>query len=112
MTLDERMAINDPQPTGQPRFYRKLLLPSHAVNDRGEDVTQAVTKIDGVAAEPGARDPRFIGFTKEHFVEMTFDMPIDRIPVGSALADAGTGISVSSTSVGQGGPYVTPQEDL
>ncbi|HET6251890.1 MAG TPA: FG-GAP-like repeat-containing protein [Tepidisphaeraceae bacterium] len=104
MTLDERMAVNDPQPTGEPRFYRKLLLPSHAVNDRGEDVTEAVVKIDGVAAEPGARDSRFIGFTKEHFVEMTFDRAIDDMVPKSAVRDdnVGAGKSGAGKSLAEG----------
>jgi hypothetical protein len=78
MTLDERMAVNDPQPRGSALFYRKMLAPSRAVNDRGEDITTAIAKADGVAAEPGARDPRFIGFCQEHFVELVFDRPIER----------------------------------
>jgi len=88
MTLDERMAINDPQPTGAPRFYRKLILPVRAINDRNEDVTAALAKADGIAAEPGARDMRFIGFTKEHFVEMTFAAPINAPPPGAGASAA------------------------
>ena len=31
-TLDERMGVNDPQPTGEPRFYRRIILPAKASN--------------------------------------------------------------------------------
>lgn len=82
MTLDERMAVNDPQPTGRALFYRKLLLPRRALNDRRQDVTDAITSVDGRAAEPGARDPRFIGFTKEHSIEMDFGVRLDSRPAG------------------------------
>ena len=76
MTLDERMGVSDPQPTGEPRFYEHEMLPVRATNDRGQDVTEVVALADGRAAEPGRRDPRFIGFTAEHFVELKFDRPI------------------------------------
>jgi hypothetical protein len=61
MTLDERMGILGPQPTGEPRFYRRELLPVRAVTDRGEDVTQLVAAADLQAAPVGELDRRFIG---------------------------------------------------
>lgn len=76
MTLDERMGVNDPQPTGEPRFYRREMVPIRAVNDRGQDVTDLLARADGKATDPGTPDPRFVGFTAEHSIEMTFDRPI------------------------------------
>jgi tetratricopeptide (TPR) repeat protein len=78
MTLDERMNVNGPPPTGAPRFYRRQMLPTRATNDRGEDVTAAITSADGRAAPTPPSDPRFIGFlSREHAIELTFDRPID-----------------------------------
>lgn len=80
MALDERKAIAGAAPTGAPVFYAREHLPAHAVNDRGEDVTAAVVRADLRAAPPGAADPRFIGLTARHALELTFDAPIDRGP--------------------------------
>ena len=78
MTLDERMGVNDPQPTGEPRFYREQMLPAYAVDDRGNDVTGRLRAADHIAVEPGARDPRFVGFCREYSISMKFDQPVDR----------------------------------
>ncbi len=77
MTLDERAAVNGPQPTGEPRFYRDEMLPSRAINDRGEDVTEFVSAADQSPAPPGRPDPRFIGRCEEHSLTLTFPRPID-----------------------------------
>ncbi|MCZ6850074.1 MAG: FG-GAP-like repeat-containing protein, partial [Planctomycetota bacterium] len=60
MTLDERMSILGPEPTGRPVFYRDEVLPVQAVNDRGEDVTANIVTADRRAAPVGALDRRFI----------------------------------------------------
>jgi hypothetical protein len=65
MTLDERMGILGPQPTGEPRFYRREILPARAVTMRGEDVTQLITAADLHAAPVGGLDRRFIGRLSE-----------------------------------------------
>jgi Tfp pilus assembly protein PilF len=80
MTLDERMGVNDPQPTGEARFYRKEMIASRVMNDRGQDVTDLISRADGKAADPGPADSRFIGFTAEHSIEMTFPEPIASLP--------------------------------
>ena len=80
MVLDERMGINDPQPTGSPRFYRRAILPTRAVNDRNEDVARLVRSADHSAAPVGAVDPRHIGRTREHVLTLTFDEPLDGAP--------------------------------
>lgn len=81
MTLDERMATGDPEPTGEPCFYRRLMLPSHASNDRGKDITEALRAVDHLAADPGAIDPHFIGhLLHENVLTLTFDEPIDASP--------------------------------
>jgi hypothetical protein len=81
VALDERMATNDPQPTGEARFYRRDMLPSRATNDRNEDVTHLIGVADQRAAPAGAVDTRHIGRTqREHVLTLTFDEPIDAHP--------------------------------
>ena len=80
MTLDERMSVGGPEPTGEPRFFRDELLPSRAVNDRGEDVTELVRAADLRAAQPGPPDPRFIGRNAEYWLELTFSQALDAHP--------------------------------
>ncbi|HJU44977.1 MAG TPA: FG-GAP-like repeat-containing protein [Vicinamibacterales bacterium] len=78
MALDERKAITGPAPTGAPLFYRDEFLASHAVNDRGEDVTAKLAVADLSAAGPAHIDARFIGLARPHDVTLTFDAPVDR----------------------------------
>ncbi len=80
MALDERKAIAGAPPTGAPIFFREERLPARAVNHRGEDVTARVLTADQVAPTPGTADPRFIGRTSRHTLELTFARPLDRGP--------------------------------
>ncbi len=78
MTLDERMGVSAPKPTGEPRFYRRALTPSAAVNDRGQDVLADIAERDGRAAPIPALDSRFIGLlATEHQLNVAFPKPID-----------------------------------
>lgn len=77
MTLDERKSITGSQPTGEPRFFARDLVPSRATTLAGEDVTPAITTADGVAAPVGTPDRRFIGRTALSRVTLEFDRPID-----------------------------------
>ena len=77
MVLDERLGIADPQPTGQPIFYRREAIVENASNDRGEDVTDRLRTVDYQAASPGKLDHRFIGRTADHSMTITFSEPID-----------------------------------
>ena len=77
VVLDERMATSPPAAMGDPQFYQELLLPERATNDRGADVTEQLAHADGVAAEPGQRDRRFIGLVEEHQVTLEFAQPLD-----------------------------------
>ena len=78
MTLDERMSILGPEPTGRPVFYRDEILPMRATNDRGEDVTSLLTVADRRAAPVGEVDRRFIGrLADEHLLTLEFSEPID-----------------------------------
>ncbi len=81
ISFDERMGINDPQPTGAPIFWRESMLPVLARVSHGSsapiDQTSAVTTRDGVAVDPGKIDSRFIGRTGQPFtLELIFARPI------------------------------------
>lgn len=78
LTLDERMGINGPAPSGKPIFFQHEVLPLQAVNERGEDVTARVTTADLQAAPPGPLDHRFLGrLHGEHLLTLTFAQPLD-----------------------------------
>ena len=79
MVLDERMGINDPQPTGEPRFFRDELLPVRALDTAGEDVTAAVLRVDAQATPVGALDHRFIGrLAQEQVLTLHFERALDQ----------------------------------
>jgi Flp pilus assembly protein TadD len=78
MALDERMAIAGPAVTGKPVFFRRQILPTRALNDRGEDVTESIVSVDLEAAPVGRIDHRFIGLlADEHILTLRFDQPLD-----------------------------------
>ena len=78
MALDERMQIGPPKVTGEPFYFRRVLLPSRVVNDRGEDVTAALRNADRRAADPGRIDRRFIGrLAGEHVLTLEFSEALD-----------------------------------
>jgi hypothetical protein len=80
MALDERKAIAGPMPTGMPLFYREERLATHAVDDRGDNVTATLSVADRAAVGPAHVDPNFIGLARPYSVTLTFDRPIDRGP--------------------------------
>ncbi|MGY6631038.1 MAG: FG-GAP-like repeat-containing protein [Wenzhouxiangella sp.] len=81
MSLDERMFTGGgPQPTGAPVFWRDehWISPVSAINDRGEDVTEAILTMDHVAADPGPIDPRFLGrLARDHVLTLDFGQVIN-----------------------------------
>ncbi|MGB5260993.1 MAG: FG-GAP-like repeat-containing protein, partial [Gammaproteobacteria bacterium] len=78
MVLDERMAINAPEATGEARYYRTELLPLRAVNGADVDVTALVTDVDLHAAPVGELDHRFIGrLATEQVLTLEFAQPLD-----------------------------------
>ncbi|MCH7601757.1 MAG: VCBS repeat-containing protein [Planctomycetes bacterium] len=86
MTLDERMGILGPEPTGEARFYRKIVAPARVVNDRQEDVTDKLEQADLIAAPVGEVDRRFIGrLMTNHVLTLTFDEPLDLLPGAGAM---------------------------
>jgi hypothetical protein len=80
MTVDDRMSILGPEPTGEPVFARRTVAPVRAVNDRDEDVTDAVAEVDLRAAPVGDLDLRFIGrLETEHQLTLVFAEDLDRL---------------------------------
>jgi tetratricopeptide (TPR) repeat protein len=86
MTLDERMGIGEPFPSGLPCCYRHILIPSKAINDRNEDVTAVISKRDLKAAPPGKLDRRFIGrLQHDHVLTVSFPRALDSFPGQAVL---------------------------
>jgi tetratricopeptide (TPR) repeat protein len=81
LTVDERMQVAGPAPSGEALFYRRQVLPARVTNDRGQDVTAALREADHDAAPVGALDRRFIGrLATEHVLTLDFAEPLDEGP--------------------------------
>jgi Tfp pilus assembly protein PilF len=79
IALDERMGINGPAVTGQAFYFRREVLPARVLNDRGQDVTAELAKVDLIAADPGETDPRFIGrLVRENVLTLEFAADLDK----------------------------------
>jgi hypothetical protein len=75
---DERMGTNEPMPTSELLYSSRSLHPIHA--NRGGDVLNAVRSVDGIAADPGLIDSRFIGRVLSPLeLELEFAEPLDSI---------------------------------
>lgn len=84
LVLDERMGLAEPLPTGAPVFFREAHHPAAATNDRGEDVTAALVRVDGTPADPGPRDARFLGrLERDHVLELVFHVDLDELAEGA-----------------------------
>ena len=68
---DERFTGSPPFPTGLPLTVREKIFPLSAVNDRGENQLDHLTRIDRRYVEPPL-DKRFTGFAKDHWLELDF----------------------------------------
>jgi tetratricopeptide (TPR) repeat protein len=80
MTVDDRMGILGPEPTGKAIFTHRTALPVRAINDRGDDVIDTIVAADLRAAPVGELDRRFIGrLDSEHQLTLTFDQDLDRL---------------------------------
>ena len=75
LVMNERMPTGEPAADGRPIFYREatVLQPVRATNDRGDEVGDALAAADFEAADPGRRDPRFLGLlAREHVLTLDF----------------------------------------
>lgn len=88
-TVDERMAVEGPAPTGRVVFYRREALPQKAVDQDGHDVLAALLRADHKAVDPAALDERFIGRTAEQVLTLTFAEPLTAGPGACVLVADG-----------------------
>ncbi len=119
MTLDERMGIAGPAPTGEPRFHRRSMTPDSAtmaidatsLDVISLDVTEAIAHADFLAADPGEADPRFIGRTaKPWTLTLRFPRPIAEGDGDPALVvDGWVEYPYSSTSFAMWQAGATPE---
>jgi len=77
VSVDDRMAVLGPAPTGKLVFHREPLHPVRAVDQEGRDVLAALAAVDRKAAPVAALDRRFIGRTHEQVLTLTFAKPLD-----------------------------------
>jgi hypothetical protein len=78
IVIDERMGISDPQPSGEPRFFRREYPVLEARDDRGVDQVAALREADGTPADVGRLDHRFIGLLEEErTLEFSFGAEIE-----------------------------------
>lgn len=79
MVIDERFAIEGAPATGRPIFYRDVVRPKAASNDRGEDVLDSIIEVDYRAAPVGDLDRRFIGrLAQSHVLTVEFAAEVER----------------------------------
>ncbi len=129
MTLDERLAVKGSEPTGAPRFYRRLITPTRAIDQRGADITSAISRADHIAGPVGELDARFVGrLAEEQVLTLEFNAPLpatDGILVGDGWVEfpysqtvfaawqAGEHFTAPSLEArGQGGEWVTVCEEF
>ena len=99
LTLDERMATDGKQPSGEPMRIQQLLHPRSLVNQDGEDVGSQARAMDAVAIEPPQPDPRFLGFlSSEHTLILTFDQDLGQLPSPALIMDGWVEYGYSQTS--------------
>jgi tetratricopeptide (TPR) repeat protein len=69
---NEMMAVNAPPPPFELFCFKDIIEPVRAVDHRGVDVTKEISAIDRRYAGATDLDGRFVGFAKDHFVELDF----------------------------------------
>jgi len=79
----EMMAMGVPPPPFEVFCLRGRIEPVRAVDDRGQDVTEHVRRIDRLCAGPPEPGEPLIGYAKDHFLELDFGEPLAAVPSGS-----------------------------
>jgi tetratricopeptide (TPR) repeat protein len=82
---NEMMAISIPPVPFELFCFDNTIEPIRAVDDCGADVTEKICLIDRRYAGATEPDPRFIGFAKDHFVELDFGDRLQAISPQSRL---------------------------
>jgi len=81
----EMMAISASPPAFEIFCFAQPIQPVRAVDHRGVDVTDQVSRIDRRYAGATDRDHRFIGLAKDHFVELDFGHRLKKVARDSRL---------------------------
>jgi len=82
---NEMMAINAPPPAAEIFCYRKPIDPAGAVNEKGQDVTDKLLKIDRRYAGATRVSGKFMGLADNHFVELDFGDRLAKLAKGARL---------------------------
>ncbi len=67
---NEMMPINAPPPAFEIFCVKEKIEAVRALDHRGEDVTEAIGKVDRIYAGPTRPDPHFVGYAEDHFIEI------------------------------------------
>ncbi len=81
----EMMAVGAEPPPFEVFCFRQPIEPVRAIDHRGVDVTEQVSRIDRRYAGATRPDHRFTGFAEDHFVELDFGDGLDRLAKDSRL---------------------------
>jgi Tfp pilus assembly protein PilF len=81
----EMMAVGAPPPPYEIFCIKDPIEPVRAVDHRGIDVTEKIRVIDRNYAGATDPDPRFTGFTEDHFVELDFSDRLQTVSPQSRL---------------------------
>jgi len=82
---NEMMAVNAPPPPFELFCFKDIIEPVGAIDHRGVDVTKEISAIDRRYAGATDLDGRFVGFAKDHFVELDFAERLAAVPSQSRL---------------------------
>ena len=82
---NEMMAVNGPPPDFELFCVKERIEPVRAVDHRGVDVTDDLRRADRICAGPTELDRRFVGYAKDHFVELDFGDRLQSLPAGARL---------------------------
>ena len=86
---NEMMAVSAPPPTFELFCFKDIIEPMRAIDHRGIDVTKEISAIDRRYAGATDLDPRFVGFAKDHFVELDFGNCLSELSPQSPRLDRG-----------------------
>jgi tetratricopeptide (TPR) repeat protein len=76
----EMMAVRAAPPPFEVFCVRERIEPIQAVDQRGQDVTESLRRVDRRCAGPARRDRRFLGLAEEHSVELDFGERLQQLP--------------------------------
>ncbi len=81
----EMMAVRAAPPPFEVFCFREPIEPVRAVDRRGADVTGQLRRVDRQYAGATEPDGRFVGYAREHFVELDFGDRLHKVPPAARL---------------------------